>query len=134
MNVVRSVFARFVTRALGLLMAVAVFAAVLAAGRSYLVCRTTNAVIDSCCADEHKDTRPAADVASCCDVRTQAAPGDAVQPVATAILASTLAPSFGAPLAVIAPAPSSRVETQTHPDWTGPPIDEQRARLSIFLL
>jgi hypothetical protein len=121
-------------RAFGLLLAAALFAAVLVAGRGYLVCRTTNAVMDGCCASEQHDATPALDVASCCEVRTHASPGDAVQPTITAAMTSDLPPALGAPLAIVAPAPSSRAENGALPDWTGPPLDQRRARLSVFLL
>lgn len=112
----------------------AFFAAVLVAGRSYLVCRTTHTVLDSCCAGERQEKAPTADVASCCDVLTHAAPGDAIQPTADAQVTSHLLPSLGAPLAIIAPSASSRDFTRALPDWTGPPLDQRRARLSVFLL
>ena len=126
---------RLLHRVLGLLLAVTFLAAVLFAGRSYWVCRTTNTVMDTCCSEERHDACPTLDVASCCDVRTHATPGDTLQPVLSdAIFTSDLVPSFGAPLAVIAPASASRVESRTLPDWTGPPLDRQRAQIAVFLL
>ena len=116
-------------------MAVAFLFAFLAAGRSYLVCRMTNTVLDACCSGTVEHERcPAVDVASCCEIRTHAAPGDATQPVVTALLASNVPPAFGAPVAVMTPALASHVDPRTISDWTGPPLDEQRARLSVFLL
>ncbi len=123
-----------VRRAFGLLLAAALFAAVLVAGRGYMVCRTTNTVMDGCCASERHDATPTLDVASCCEVRTHASPGDAVQPIVTAAITSDLLPTFGAPLAIIPPASSSRVANGALPDWTGPPLERQHARLSVFLL
>ncbi len=121
-------------RAFGLFVAATLFAAVLLAGRGYLVCRTTNVVMDGCCVNVQHDETPAADVASCCEVRTHASPGDAVQPTVTAAMTCDLPPSFGAPVAILSPAPEARVPSHSLRDWTGPPLERRQATLSVFLL
>lgn len=130
----RLVWRALARRIVGLFAMAGFLASVLAAGQTYFFCRMTEEVQTHCCCQQKLAPNEAVvdrDL-DCCEVRTHAAPGNAVQPVHAPAAMQPVA-SLGAPVAVV-PRAEIHVARAVLPDWTGPPLDQRRALISVFLL
>src|SRR5258708_3245673 len=118
---------------------ISLFTSVLFAGQSYLFCSMLERAVDECCcASGHDDEAraPECDVrtmSTCCHVNEHASPGNGVTPVSAPVVAASSMIASAAPVAIIAPEIVVR-RAPLLPEWNGPPLQERRAKLQVFLL
>ena len=115
---------------------VSIFTSTIFAGRTYLFCNMVEREVDSCCCADDGPRARGGDVRalpSCCHVNEHASLGSGVTPAAAPSFDAPIALADVAPIALVGRADGVRVELGL-PDWNGPPLDERRAQLQVFLL
>lgn len=125
-----------VRAALLALAVVSIFTSTVFAGQSYLFCSMMEREVESCCCADDGPHAKGGDVRTlptCCHVNEHANLGSGVTPADDLVLDAPVALSDAAPIAIVGRADGVRVELGL-PDWNGPPLDERRAQLQVFLL
>ena len=130
-------FGKIVLRAALLALAVvSIFTSTVFAGQSYLFCTMMEREVASCCCVDDAPHAKGGDVRespSCCHVNEHANLGSGVTPADPLVLDAPIALADAAPIALVGRADGVRAPLGL-PDWNGPPLDERRAQLQVFLL
>lgn len=115
---------------------ISIFTSTVFAGQSYLFCSMMEREVESCCCADDGPRAKNGDVRSlptCCHVNEHANLGSGVTPAGAVSYDAPIALADAAPIALVGRADGVRAPLGL-PDWNGPPPDERRAHLQVFLL